>query len=210
MKVKDVRFLKSVFSADSFPALPYPEFAFMGRSNVGKSSLINMLTAKKDLVKTGSRPGVTKSVNFFILNGSITLTDLPGFGYARLPESVRGGFLPLIKSYVEKRDNLRLVFLLVDIRRVPGDFEREMITLLVGRGVPVAVVATKCDKLTRNRKLTSARAIAEALSVGIDSIFFSSSKTNDGRKEMLGLIDEYSRRGAADRSLPDPAAGGLH
>jgi GTP-binding protein EngB required for normal cell division len=85
-----------------------------------------------------------------------------------------------------------------------------MITLLVGRGVPVAVVATKCDKLTRNRKLTSARAIAEALSVGIDSIFFSSSKTNDGRKEMLGLIDEYSRRGAADRSLPDPAAGGLH
>jgi GTP-binding protein len=198
MKVKDVRFLKSVFSAASFPALPYPEFAFMGRSNVGKSSLINMLTAKKDLVKTGSRPGVTKSVNFFILNGGITLTDLPGFGYARLPESVRGGFLPLIKSYVEKRDNLRLVFLLVDIRRVPGDFEREMITLLAGRGVPVAVVATKCDKLTRNRRLASARAIAEALSVGIDSIFFSSSKTNDGRKEMLGLIDEYSRRGAVD------------
>ncbi len=198
MKVKDVRFLKSVFSAAAFPALPYPEFAFMGRSNVGKSSLINMLTAKKDLVKTGSRPGVTKSVNFFILNGGITLTDLPGFGYARLPESVRGGFLPLIKSYVEKRDNLRLVFLLVDIRRVPGDFEREMITLLAGRGVPVAVVATKCDKLTRNRRLASARAIAEALSVGVDSIFFSSSKTNDGRKEMLGLIDEYSRRGAVD------------
>ncbi len=193
MKVKDVRFLKSVFSTAAFPALPYPEFAFMGRSNVGKSSLINMLTGKKDLVKTGSRPGVTQSVNFFILNGGITLTDLPGFGYAKLPASVRNGFLPLIRGYVENRDMLRLVFLLVDIRRVPVDFEREMITLLAERSVPVAVVATKCDKLTRNRQMASARAIADALSVGVDSVFFSSAKTNDGRKEMLRLIEEYSR-----------------
>jgi len=191
MKVKDARFLTSVFSAAAFPALPYPEFAFMGRSNVGKSSLINMLTGKKDLVKTGSRPGVTKSVNFFIINGGITLADLPGFGYAKLPEAVRSGFLPLIKSYIRNRDNLRLVFLLVDIRRVPGDFVREMITLLAERKVPVAVVATKCDKLTRGGRAASARKIAESLSIGADSVFFSSSKTNDGRKEMLALIDEF-------------------
>ncbi len=198
MKVKDVRFLKSVFSAASFPELPYPEFAFMGRSNVGKSSLINMLTGKKDLVKTGSRPGVTKSVNFFIMNGGISLVDLPGFGYAKLPASVRSGFLPLIQSYIHNRDNLRLVFLLIDIRRLPGDFELEMITLLAERNVPVAVVATKCDKYTRGRRLASARAIADALSVDVDSIFFSSAKTNDGRKEMLGLIDEYGGRKAAE------------
>lgn len=198
MKVKDARFLISVFSAAAFPALPYPEFAFMGRSNVGKSSLINMLTGKKDLVKTGSRPGVTKSVNFFIVNGGITLADLPGFGYAKLPESVRSGFLPLIKNYIQNRDNLRLVFLLVDIRRVPGDFEREMITLLAERGVPVAVVATKCDKLTRGARAASARKIAEALSVGADSVFFSSSKTNDGKKEMLALIGEFGGKGRGE------------
>jgi len=191
MKIKDAQFLKSVFAASAFPNLPYPEFAFMGRSNVGKSSLINMLTGKKDLVKTGSRPGVTKSVNFFIINGGITFADLPGFGYAKLPESVREGFLPLIKSYIRDRDRLRLMFMLVDIRRVPGDFEREMITLLTERRVPVAVVATKCDKLARGGRAASARAIANALSVGEDSVFFSSSKTNLGRREMLSLVEEF-------------------
>jgi len=157
-----------------------------------------MIMKKQRLVKTGSMPGVTKTVNFFLLNDSISLADLPGFGYAKLPHAMRKAFLPLIKKYIEGRGNLRLAFLLIDVRRVPDDAELEILSLLTGRGVPVAVTLTKCDKLSRNQRARSVAAIADALGVPRDAIFMSSAKSEEGRKELLGLIEEHASAGTGD------------
>lgn len=192
MRILTAEFLKSARRRSEFPSLPHPEFAFMGRSNVGKSSLINMVAWKKGLVRVGGNPGVTRTVNFFLINGNITLVDLPGYGYARLPLEIRKTFLPLLKSYIEARDRLRMVFMLVDIRRVPDESEREMITLLTARKIPCAICATKCDKLTRNHRVRGARAIAEALEIEPSSVFMTSARTGEGRREMLRLIEEYA------------------
>ncbi len=192
MKIRTADFLRSARGQSDFPALPHPEFAFMGRSNVGKSSLINLVTGKKGLVRVGGNPGVTRAVNFFLINGNISLVDLPGYGYAKLPAEVRKTFLPLLKSYIASRDQLRLVFLLVDIRRVPDETEREMITLLAERKIPCAICATKCDKLTRNQRVRGARAIADALAIETSSVFTTSSKSGEGKREILQLIDEYA------------------
>ncbi|HOD16456.1 MAG TPA: ribosome biogenesis GTP-binding protein YihA/YsxC [Spirochaetota bacterium] len=198
MKIREVHFLKSCSAVSQFPRYRHPEIAFFGRSNVGKSSLINMIMKKQRLVKTGSMPGVTKTVNFFLLNDSISLADLPGFGYAKLPHAMRKAFLPLIKKYIEGRGNLRLAFLLIDVRRVPDDAELEILSLLTGRGVPVAVTLTKCDKLSRNQRARSVAAIADALGVPRDAIFMSSAKSEEGRKELLGLIEEHASAGTGD------------
>ncbi len=192
MKFKKVYFLKSCTSPSSFPAYPYPEFAFFGRSNVGKSSLINMLTGQKNLVKTGSRPGLTQLINFFVADDRISIVDLPGFGFAKAPSSVRKGFIPMIKSYIEERDNLRLAFLLIDVRRIPGDLEVEFISALTGKEKACAIVLTKCDKISKGELASSAVKISKALGVGSDSIFYSSSQKGTGKKELLDLIAEFS------------------
>jgi GTP-binding protein len=192
MNINEVKFVKSAAKISDFPRFSYPEFAFFGRSNVGKSSLINMITGRRNLVKVGSKPGVTKLVNFFLINKNICIADMPGFGYAELPKSVKDKFLPLIKDYINNRDNLKLTFLLVDIRRVPGDLERDIVTLLAENEKPVAIIATKCDKLTKVQKILSAEKIAREFDIDTDSIYFSSSKTSDGKREIHKLIEEYS------------------
>jgi GTP-binding protein len=192
IKIKKVSFLKSSTKIENFPRYSFPEFAFAGRSNTGKSSLINMILGQKGLVKVGSTPGVTRTINFFILNDRISIADLPGFGYAKLPDSVRKKFIPMIKDYIKSRDNLRLVFLLIDIRRTPDDYEKDIIMDLAEAGIPAAIVITKCDKLSKNKSLQNARKIASELLIGMDSVFLSSSETGQGRKEILSLIDDYS------------------
>ncbi|HQL83461.1 MAG TPA: ribosome biogenesis GTP-binding protein YihA/YsxC [Spirochaetota bacterium] len=198
MKIREVHFLKSCSAVSQFPRYRHPEIAFFGRSNVGKSSLINMIMKKQRLVKTGSMPGVTKTVNFFLLNDSISHAVFPVYSYAKLPHAMRKAFLPLIKKYIEGRGNLRLAFLLIDVRRVPDDAELEILSLLTGRGVPVAVTLTKCDKLSRNQRARSVAAIADALGVPRDAIFMSSAKSEEGRKELLGLIEEHASAGTGD------------
>lgn len=192
MKIRDVQFLKSCTAPSQFPRYQYPEFAFLGRSNVGKSSLINMLMKKKDLVKTGSRPGVTKTVNFFVLNNAVSIADLPGFGYAKLPLEMKKAFLPLIKKYITTRANLKLAFLLIDIRRTPDDFEAEILSLMDEHRIPAAITLTKCDKLSRNQREHRVRQISETLGISRDALFISSAKSGDGRREILRLMDEYS------------------
>jgi len=192
MKIKQIRFITSATSPRHYPDYSCPEFAFMGRSNVGKSSLINMLTGRKDLVKVGGKPGVTTTINFFLLNEAISLVDLPGFGYARLPKEKRKTFLPMIKEYVVGRLSLKTVFLLIDIRRTPDDFERELIGVITGRSVPVAIVATKSDKISRNLRKRALNDISKALGLEPDYIFTSSAKTGEGKREILSLVREFS------------------
>jgi GTP-binding protein len=194
MKIKNAYFLKSCTAATQFPDLNYPEFAFFGRSNVGKSSLLNMLLGKKDLVKTGSRPGVTTMVNFFIVNDNRSFVDLPGFGYAKLPAPMRKKFMPLIKEYISNRTNLKAGFLLIDIRRTPGDFEEEILSFLTGREIPVAITITKADKLSKNQRVKKIREIEEALGISSNSIFITSAGTGEGKHQILRLINELSSR----------------
>lgn len=193
MKINNVYFLKSCSKISEFPKYPYPEFVYMGRSNVGKSSLINMLMKKKDLVKTGSKPGVTKAINFFVLNDNISIVDLPGYGYSKLPLELRKTFLPLIRNYIKNRENLRLAFLLIDIRRVPDQFEHDIISYLIKNHIPVAITVTKCDKISKNKRNKYAERILNTLGIDEDSIFYTSSKTGEGKKELLNLMDEYKK-----------------
>ena len=200
MNILSIQFVKSCASASQFPRYQHPEIAFFGRSNVGKSSLINMLMKKKNLVKTGSKPGVTKTVNFFLLNDSISIADLPGFGYAKVPLEIKKAFLPLIRKYIDSRDNLKLAFLLIDIRRTPDRFELELLSHLAKRRVPAAITLTKCDKLSRNQREQRIRLICGELGITREALFLTSAKSGDGRKEMLRLIEEYAvaLRGTGD------------
>ncbi len=191
MNIDTAYFLKSCRKAKDFPNYPYPEFAFLGRSNVGKSSLLNMLLGKKGLVKTGSKPGVTRTVNFFVVNDNTSFADLPGYGYAKLPEELRKQFLPMIRSYITGRNNLKLAFLLIDIRRVPDRFEHDLIELLGKNGIPTAVTLTKCDKLSKNQRKKNVKKIISELEIEEDSVFYTSVQTGEGKRELLKLIDEY-------------------
>lgn len=195
MKIKNAVFVKSAVKPGDFPTYGHPEFAFIGRSNVGKSSLINMLLGRKDLVKVGGRPGVTTTINFFIVNDDISFADLPGFGYAKLSQEKKNTFLPMIRRYLTGRRNISLVLLLVDARRIPGDFETDVITLLSELEKPVAIIATKCDKLSRNELRVRIKEIAGALEIESDAVFPSSSKNRQGRQELLGLIREFAGKG---------------
>lgn len=188
MKFSNATFVKSCSKPKDFPACECPEFAFFGRSNTGKSSLLNMLLGRKNLVKTGSRPGMTQLVNFFNVDGKASFADLPGYGYA--PAPVKGKFLPMIKSYAEHRENLALAFLLIDIRRTPDEQEKEIISMLTDKEISVAIVLTKCDKVSGNEKTNSVTRISKALGLSRDSFFFSSVLSGEGKKELRGIISK--------------------
>jgi GTP-binding protein len=194
MKFNNIYFLKSCFKSKNFPNYTYPEFAFLGRSNVGKSSLINMILHRKNLVKTGAKPGVTQAINFFVIDDKKSIVDLPGFGYAKAPKKVRESFMPMIKEYIEIRVNLKVAFLLIDIRRVPDDFELNMMEHLTNNKIPFAITLTKCDKLSKNQRVKNKNKIIKVLGIDEDSLFFSSSKSGEGKKEILKLISEYSQQ----------------
>ncbi len=190
MKFNTAKFIKSAKVPKDFPDSSMPEFAFFGRSNTGKSSLLNMITGRKDLVKTGSRPGMTQLINFFTVDDQVSFADLPGFGFAKVPAEIRKGFMPMIREYASARKNLKLAFLLVDIRRIPGDMELELLEYLTGMGIPVAVILTKCDKVSGNERVKNLKNISEALELDQDAFFLSSSLKGTGKKELRQLIHE--------------------
>lgn len=190
MKIKSATFLKSSTSCEQFPNFNYPEFAFFGRSNVGKSSLLNMLVNKKNLVKTGSRPGVTTMINFFIINNNTSFVDMPGFGYAKLPASIRKKFMPLIREYIEKRTNLKAAFLLIDIRRTPGDYEEEILSLLTNKEIPVAITITKADKVSKTQRGKRLKEIEDTLGISSESVFLTSASTGEGKQNILNIIND--------------------
>lgn len=151
MKIKSATFIKSATSPEHYPRDNRPEIAFMGRSNVGKSSLINSLLSVKGLAKTSSTPGRTQLINFFMINEAYRFVDLPGYGYARVPSEVKREWGPMIEKYLATRPNLVLSILITDSRHEPSKLDLLMKEWLMQRGKPFVIVATKADKLSSNQ-----------------------------------------------------------
>lgn len=151
--IKDAEFLTAAVNAKGYPEEGPPEIAFAGRSNVGKSSLINCLLRRKKLVKVSQRPGRTQQINFFDINGGeLRFTDLPGYGFAKVPLSVKKGWKAMIESYLEHRPTLRAVVVILDIRREPNQEDQMLMGWLLSIGIPTIVAVTKADKLSNNKQ----------------------------------------------------------
>jgi len=149
LKILSARFVLSATEPSHYPPPLLPEIAFAGRSNVGKSSLINILLKRRGLARTSNTPGRTQEINFFTVNDRIAFVDLPGYGYAKVPEAIRKRWGPMVETYLAERETLRLVVLILDIRRDPSQQDRQMIDWLQFYRLPFLVVLTKIDKVSR-------------------------------------------------------------
>ncbi|ABL00869.1 ribosome biogenesis GTP-binding protein YihA/YsxC [Pelobacter propionicus] len=191
MEVIKAEFIKSAVKPKDYPLETLPEVAFVGRSNVGKSSLINVLANRKSLVRTSSTPGRTQLINFFDINGVLTLVDLPGYGYAKAPPDVRKQWGPMIETYLARRGNLRAVVLILDIRRIPSDGDLQMLGWLETYDIPPIFVLTKCDKLSKVERAKQTALIASAIKRDRNELLHFSALSRDGRdavwKEVLRL-----------------------
>jgi len=189
MIISSAQFVKSAVTTSQYPPADLPEIAFTGRSNVGKSSLINALVNRKHLVKTSSTPGRTQLINFFIINEAFSFVDLPGFGYAKVPAAVRKSWGPMIETYLSTRETLRGVVFIMDIRRIPGMQELNFIEWLRYYTIPGILVLTKSDKLSKNKQITQRRAIADALGVPIEEPILFSAKSRMGKDDLWDAIE---------------------
>ncbi|MBF1377176.1 MAG: YihA family ribosome biogenesis GTP-binding protein [Porphyromonadaceae bacterium] len=195
MVIKSAEFVISNSRVEKCPTTGLPEYAFIGRSNVGKSSLINMLTARKGLAMTSQKPGKTQLINHFIINDAWYLVDLPGYGYARLGKDSRDSLRRMIEDYVLERKELVLLFVLLDCRHDPQKIDLEFIQWLGEEGVPFALVFTKADKLSKGRLSANVEAYKAKLHEEweeLPPIFVTSSEERMGRDELLGYIEEIN------------------
>ena len=183
MKIHSAEFLLSASTKRQFPAATLPEIAFAGRSNVGKSTLINSLLNRKKLVKTSATPGKTQLINFFKINDKFYFVDLPGYGYARVPESVRRKWQNLVEAYLSERETLRNVVLIIDCRHNPTVQDRQLLEWLEYYQRPSLVVASKIDKLKRGQIQKHLEKIKHDLS--IESVPIGHSPTQYGRREEI-------------------------
>ena len=190
MIIKSAEFVTSAVKPTQYPLADLPEIAFAGRSNVGKSSLINTLVNRKRLVKTSSTPGRTQLINFFKINDAFHLVDLPGYGYAKVPAAVRRQWGPMIEMYLKNRESLQGVILIVDIRRTPGDEELNFIDWLEQYDRPVILILTKTDKLSKNKITQRRRAIAESLARDQNDLILFSAKTRRGKDRVWQAIEQ--------------------
>lgn len=191
MKIRKVEFRISVGSPDQERPDDLPQIAFSGRSNVGKSSLINMLLrrTRKKLAHVSGQPGKTQTLNFYSVNDTFYLVDLPGFGYAKVPKAIREQWRPLIESYLKSEKKLLGVVHLVDSRHLPMEDDLRMIEFLADLEIPTLVVLTKVDKLSATMRAKQLPALAEALQVDPDQLLPFSSKTGEGREDLLESIE---------------------
>lgn len=191
MKILSAVFHSSSPDLASCPESDLPEFAFIGRSNVGKSSLINMLTRKGDLAKVSRVPGKTRLINFFTINNAWSLVDLPGYGYAKVGKKERSSFSASVADYLRRRPNLLGTFVLVDSRLAPQKLDLEFLRWMVGCGLPFVIAFTKADKLSpaEARKNTAAfLAAMREISEDQPPFLLTSSKLEEGRRELLAMI----------------------
>ena len=190
MIIKSAEFITSAVKPPQYPPADMPEIAFAGRSNVGKSSLINKLVNRRRLVKTSGTPGRTQLINFFDINRAFRFVDLPGYGYAKVPVGVRRQWGPMIETYLTRRRSLRGLILIVDIRRTPGVGEENLLRWLDHHGIACRIVATKADKLSRNRQVRPLRQIAARLALADGALTLFSAKSGLGLAPVWQLIEE--------------------
>jgi GTP-binding protein len=190
MKIISAEFVTSAVKPAQYPAPEFPEIAFAGRSNVGKSSLINTLVNRKRLVKTSTTPGRTQLINFFIINANLMLVDLPGYGYAKVPAAVKKQWGPMIETYLSGRPSLKAVVLLMDLRRTPGVEELAFMDWLQQYGVASVPVLTKADKLSKTEQIKQRKRIAEALERTVESLILFSAKTGLGRETIWRQLED--------------------
>lgn len=192
MQIKSAVFNMSATNLESCPDWSRPEFAFIGRSNVGKSSMINMLTNKDALAKVSATPGKTQHLNFFVINETWSLVDLPGYGYAKVAKSEKINFNESVGDFIEQRENLRQVFVLIDSRIPPQQIDLDFIHWLAGCAVPFVLVFTKADKQSTGKTQASVALFMERLTEYVTlspPMIISSSKTRDGRVQILKSIE---------------------
>lgn len=191
MRVTKAEFVLSAILTAHFPKDRRPEFAFAGRSNVGKSTLLNRLLGRKGLAKTSGTPGKTQSINFFDVNGRIYFVDLPGYGYAKAPKALRVRWNKSIAEYIRGRDCLKLAIQLVDARHQPSDKDLEMLEMLEEAEIPTLIVATKIDKLKRSERARNLARIRQTLELDDDAAILPvSGVTGEGIPELWCFIND--------------------
>jgi len=195
----DVEFLISAFRESQYPPPDRPEIAFAGRSNVGKSSLINVIINRKNLARTSATPGRTQSINYFRVGKSLYFVDLPGYGFARVPVKVKKTWQKMVETYLHRRSTLKAVVVILDIRREPTSADMDLLNWLTHYGIPPILVLTKADKLSRQQAMKQARLIKRQLNEVCDTapIVFSA-KTRQGREEIWEIIDRVCRDESKD------------
>jgi GTP-binding protein len=195
MEIKEVSFLTSSQKLSQCPKPDRPEYAFVGRSNVGKSSLINMLSGRKKLAKISQRPGKTTLINHFQVDGTWYLVDLPGYGYAKTSKVQRGQFHQLITNYASKRENLMCLFVLIDLRIPPQASDMDFLRFLGEAQVPFCLIFTKADKLSANKGKKQLELFEQSLLEDWETMppyFVTSSEDKRGREEVLNYIDQLN------------------
>ena len=190
MEIKQAEFVTSMAQYGNFAGKGLPQIAVAGKSNVGKSSLINKLCNRNKLAKTSATPGKTKLINVFLLNRSFHLIDLPGYGFARVDKAEKARWGKMMQDYFEKSDELRHVFCLVDIRHEPTEDDKQMNTFLRQMGIPFTVIATKADKISRGARQKQLAPICRALFVQPWEVICWSSEDGTGRDQVQKLLDE--------------------
>lgn len=196
MDIKSAVFVKSSAKVQQCPESSIPEYAFIGRSNVGKSSLINMLTNNKKLAMTSAKPGKTLLINHFLVNDQWHLVDLPGYGFASVPKEVRATLEPMIKGYILQREQLTNLFLLIDCRHEPQKVDLEFMEFLGENVIPFSIIFTKADKLGPVRLKENIDAYKNVLLEQweeLPPIFATSSEKKTGRDEVLGYIEQINK-----------------
>lgn len=196
MEIKSAQFVISNTDFAKCPSPTLPEYAFIGRSNVGKSSLINMLVERKDMAKTSGRPGKTQLINHFIINENWYLVDLPGYGYAQVSRDKREDWGKFIKKYILNRENLMCMMVLVDSRLSPQKVDLEFMDWLGENSISFVMVFTKMDKLSKSKTANNVNNYKEEMSKTWDELppcFYTSAENKDGRKELLDFISETNK-----------------
>lgn len=193
MVIKQVNLETVCGITSKIPDNQLPEIAFAGKSNVGKSSLINALMNRKSLARTSSQPGKTQTINFYNINDAMYLVDLPGYGYAKVSESERAKWGKMIENYLHRSKQLRAVFLLVDIRHTPGTNDKTMYDWIVYQGYDPIIIATKLDKLKRSQVQKALKEVRAGLGLKADDMVIPfSAETKQGREEIWDLMDHFA------------------
>lgn len=192
-------FVKSAVKPKDYPNIKddsgrlLPEIAVAGRSNVGKSSLLNDLFDRKNLVKTSSTPGKTQMINFFSVEENLIFVDLPGYGYAKVPVSVRKKWGPMVEAYLRSREALMLILLLVDIRRIPNEEDKQMIDWAIFFQIPLVLIITKVDKVKTNEKKANTEKILKAFNVENLEYIHYSVKTRTGKEQLISTLQDFCK-----------------